>query len=361
MRIGTLTFHWATNYGAIIQAYALQQFLSGRGFETEIVDYVPVRVVAIRLLQRLRQTAFTDFARERKMRSFRRRHLAVSAKRYRSRASLGNAAADYDVLVCGSDQIWNEWFTLNAEGGPTRSYLLDFVPPEKKRISYAASFGVESLSDETTAVAQPELAKFNAISVREESGAAIVESMGLAAKVAVDPTLLLRSDDYERLIGNHKPAETYRFFPYLLHRSQDTARQARDYVATTHFAGEALYERGPISVLDWLFHLKNAEFVVTNSFHGVVFCLIFQRPFVVVAVEGVGHGMNGRFDTLLEAVGMEDRILRDYDAATIDRLYSQEIDWSAVSKALDAMRDSSAMFLTEALGIDGTTGTVAAS
>lgn len=356
MKVGTLTFHWASNYGAILQAYALQQFLRDRGVSTEIVDYVPVRVVAIRFVQRLRQRAFADFARERKMRRFRRHHLSVSAKRYRSRPSLGNSGGKYDAFVCGSDQIWNEWFTLNAEGGPTLSYLLDFVPPEAKRISYAASFGVDHLSREMIEVVKPALAKFDALSVREQSGAAIVASLGMAATVVVDPTLLLTATDYEKLIGAHRPAVTYRLFSYLLHGDQVAANEVRDYLVATHFPGERPYQKGPISVLDWLYHLKNAEQVLTNSFHGVVFCLIFKRPFVVVAVEGAGSTMNGRFATLLAAVGLEDRMVRSSDPVMLDQLLAKEIDWSAVGVALESMRSASSKFLMEALGIDTTTG-----
>lgn len=354
MRVGTLTFHWASNYGAILQSYALQTYLSNQGVQAEIIDYVPRNVVAAQFRQRLKKLDLSDMVREWKMRTFRRKHLVLSPKTYHSRNDLQNLPGDYDAIVCGSDQIWNEWFTLNAEGGPTRSYLLDFAPLEVKRVSYAASFGLDQLSDQLAAIVQPELAKFQSIGVREESAAAIVKSLGLTAQVVVDPTLLLTADSYQRLIGEHTPRHTYRFFSFLLHGNQPVAEQARKYVSESRFPGEDLYDRGSVSVIDWLCHVRNAEFVLTNSFHGAVFCLIFRRPFVVVPVEGPGHAMNGRFETLLKAVGLEDRMLREYSEARIDALAGLPIDWHAVDEALDKMRESSAEFLGSALGVQTT-------
>lgn len=114
MSVGTVTFHWASNYGAILQAYALQHFLKSRGLDTEIIDYRPLRPRLIRTVERLRRREMSEFIRERRMRQFRRRHLDVSGRTYVSRRQLGESAALYDAFICGSDQIWNEWFTLNA-------------------------------------------------------------------------------------------------------------------------------------------------------------------------------------------------------------------------------------------------------
>lgn len=349
MKVATLTFHWASNYGAIIQAYALQQYLKRQGLQTEIIDYVPRRVVVQQFVLRLRRRAFVEFARERSMRAFRSRHLVVSDKRYPSRASLENTAVEYDAVICGSDQIWNEWFTLNAEGGTTRSYLLDFVPPGVKRISYAASFGTETLSDAMATVVGPELAKFDALSVREDSGSRILAGLDLTAQVVVDPTLLLTRDAYDTLIGEHSPARHYSFFPYILHSGQDGAHRVKDHIATTHYSGEPVFQMDPVPLLDWLHHLQNADFVVTNSFHGMVFALMFERQFLVVPVEGAGESMNGRFTTLLNAVGLESRYLQSTDATEVDRLFSEPIDWVPVRAAIATMRQASATFLQRAL------------
>lgn len=353
MRVGTLTFHWASNYGAIMQAYALQRFLVKQGFETLIIDYVPRRVVIIRLVQRLIRRDRVEFARERRMRRFRKKHLLLTPRKYRTRVALGRVAGDFDVFISGSDQIWNEWFTLHAEGRPTLSYLLDFVGISAKRVSYAASFGTDRLSAEAEHVMATCLAEFDAVSVRETSGAEIVNRMGLSAEVVVDPTLLLGAEDYDELLaeGSTKPVPP--FLTYVLHGEQTTATRVCEYVSAQQFGGRRGSGVGGISVTRWLARLKNAEFVVTNSFHGAVFCLIFHRPFIVVAVEGIGDSMNGRFMTLLSAVGLNERMVETFDSAQIDQLLSTDVDWAGVDVALGALRTKSAGFLLSALHAAG--------
>lgn len=351
-----MTFHWASNYGAILQAYALQQFLKRHGVETEIVDYVPFRVVFIRMLQRIRTRDASDFVREFRMRRFRRRYLDVSPRRYRRSSDLRGAAGAYDALVCGSDQIWNEWFTLNAEGGPTCAYFLDYAAEGVKKISYAASFGTDSLTEPMARVVGTELATFDAIGVREESGASIVAALDLKATVVADPTLLLSSEDYDDLIGAHRTLDLHPLFTYILHNGQVAAHSVADHLASTYFNGQRLYDREPISPLDWLSQLRHANYVLTNSFHGLVFSLVFERPFMVVAVEGAGESMNGRFRTLLKSVCLEERLLTSLDVQRVDTLYSQPIDWPKVRYALDSMRDASAEFLLGALGTPGAVG-----
>lgn len=349
MRVGTLTFHWASNYGAVLQAFALQRFLNEHGVETEIISYVPRRANLILLVDRLRRMKFADLVREHRLRRFRKSHLDVSRRTYRSGASLRNAAQPYDALVCGSDQIWNEWFTLKSEGASNLSYYLDFVPAGVARISYAASFGTDRLSDPVVELVQPELAKFQAISVREESAAEILAAMGLGSTVVVDPTLLLPAEAYRGLIDGEEPVTSYRLFSYLLHRDQSVAERVRGWLCATHFAGERLYGDDPISISEWLYHLSHAELVLTNSFHGVVFSLIFKRPFIVVPVQGAGDTMNGRFATLLAGVGLSDRMIEEFDEARVAQLLTEEIDWPAVDDALASMREASSLFLMGAL------------
>lgn len=350
MRVATLTFHWATNYGAVLQAYALQQFLARHGYDTEILDYSPRRARRLRTLQNLRSRDVRAFVREARLRGFRRRRLRLSARRYSSETDLLEAGGLYDAFVCGSDQIWNEWFSLHGEGGPTRSYFLGFVPSGGRRVAYAASFGTDAPTAGLTEVARPELAQFSAIGVREDSGARAVADMGLPGAVVVaDPTLLLSRGDYDRLIAEVSPRRRYPLFAYLLHASQGSATAVVEAASRVLPAQRHVFRGGPIALPEWLFHLRHAELVITNSFHGAMMSLIFQRPFLVVPVEGAGSTMNGRILTLMRSVGLEERIVGADESARVEDLIKAQIDWDAVGAALDALRRRSEAFLLDAL------------
>lgn len=351
MKVATITFHWATNYGAVVQAYALQQHLIQQGYQTEIIDYKPVRARLVRALLRVRSKDLSEFRREVKINAFRRKYLNVSRRTYGTSRALMHAGAPYDAFICGSDQIWNEWFTLNADGKQTLSYFLNFVPPEKARVSYGASFGADRLSDRMSALVKPELSKFRRLGVRENTGLQIIADMGMKAKVVVDPTLLLSREAYEGLISFNKPTKAYPFFEYILHDGQGAIQRVGESIFTKSFAdlGRDRYKREVIGVLDWLYHLRHAEVVLTNSFHGVAFCLIFHRSFVAMPVEGLGDSMNDRLVTLLESVDLADRIVGTSDEGRVEAVLSKKIDWDSVDASLALVKRESEGFLEEAL------------
>ena len=144
-KIGILTFHWATNYGAVLQAYALQNYLSLAGFDTEVIDYRPGRVLFIQQITHLKNRSY--HRKERALRQFRKK-LRLSPETIYWSSKLKTILDKYDYVIAGSDQVWNPSFTLGAEGKPTLSYFFPECPLDTKRISYAASFGVEKVCEE---------------------------------------------------------------------------------------------------------------------------------------------------------------------------------------------------------------------
>jgi hypothetical protein len=352
MRIGTITFHWATNYGAVLQAYALQHFLKQKQFETEIINYIPLRIKLIQTLLRIKNMEFSEFMREKRMNSFRKQFLDLSSITYYTNNSLIKRCHDYDAYICGSDQIWNESFALNAEGKPTLSYYLNFVKSEKCRVSYATSFGTDRLSVEVIKLVKPELEKFQSISVREKTGEEIIRNMDLEATLVVDPTLLLDKDDYECLIEGKEFKEEYQLFSYILHKNQATANAINEYIFDKFFNRnlDKKYNQEPIGMYEWLYNMKHAQFVVTNSFHGAIFSILFHTPFVVVPVEN--SGMNDRITTLLNTIGLSDRIIDTIDKLKLDRLIAEEIKWTEVDEKIMNLRKKSIEFLENALSAD---------
>ncbi len=351
MRIGTITFHWATNYGALLQAYALQKYLKKNNYDAEIINYIPLRVKLIKIIMNIRNLKISYFIKEKKLRSFRRECMELSNITYYNNNSLIKKCSNYDIYICGSDQIWNESFTLGAEGSATLSYYLNFVKDNKKRVSYAASFGTDKLSQKVLNLVKPELGKFNNISVRENSGKIIVEDMGFDAKVVVDPTLLLPRESYEELIKNRKIKKKYELFSYILHGNQTIANTINDFIFEKYFNKnkDKKYNEEPISMFEWLYNVKNSKFVLTNSFHGVVFSIIFHKSFMVIPVNG--SKMNDRITTLLNSLGLANRSIDSLDKDKIDKLMKESIDWVEIDSRVECLKKNSMEFISKSLEI----------
>lgn len=349
MKIGTITFHWASNYGAVLQAYALQQYLMSSKYETEIINYIPLRIKLIYIRQNIKEANWDQFIKQHKINRFCRKNLKLSKKTYYTNNDLKKHCNNYDIYICGSDQIWNETFTLAAEGRPTLSYYLNFVKEEKIRISYATSFGTDKLPNKVIDLVKPELAKFAHISVREKTGEEIIEEMGLKATLTIDPTLLLESNSYKKLIENKKIKKRYQLFSYILHENQTDINELNRYIFLKYFDKniDKKYNQEPIRIIEWLYNVKNSKFVVTNSFHAVVFSIIFHTPFIAMPVED--SGMNDRIPSLLNAIGLGERFLTKYNEREADTMFGKKIEWDSVDDKLSILRKESVFFLEKVL------------
>ncbi len=344
-KIATITFHWAVNYGAVLQAYALQKYLLLHGADTQIIDYVPRRVELSKIFLALKKRDHLFFKKRKLLRSFCRQELKLSKKTYRNNRALYQCADGYDAIICGSDQIWNESFTNGAEGKPTLSYFLNFAGNDTKKVAYAVSFGTQQLSQQTKDLVAPQIKDFYRIAVREHSGKEIVNDLGMEAVVTLDPTLLLPREVYEKLLDGKSFCPAQKVFSYILHDGQTMAQKVC-HLVQRHFEqkeqdGSELY----IDLRQWLFDLSHAEFVVTNSFHGAVFSVLFHKPFVLLPVER--SGMNDRIQTLMSALGLTDRIITNEDEA--EKAILAPIDWNAVDACLRSLREASEDFLNEVI------------
>ena len=344
--IGTITFHWGTNYGAVIQAYSLQRAIQGIGYETEIIDYRPRRLLVLRLLYAIKTMNFNQIKKEVKLKAFRKKYLLCSKRKYNNNKELFSISDEYTHIVVGSDQVWNNSFTMGAEGGITLSYFLNFAGESTKRISYATSFGSDSVSEGYIKAVKNDLLKFKNVSVRESSGISIVNRIGQDACLVCDPTALLTADDYSMLIGNRTQNSKY-IYLYMLHKNADEVNQIIETI-------DRQINELPIrtsnceDILDWLNSIRNAEYVITNSFHGLMFSLIFNTPFVVVPVKG--SGMNGRIRTILEILHLTDRIVDEDSISYWDRVISNEIDWKVINVKMAEIRRNGLDYLKKSLG-----------
>lgn len=377
MNVGILTFHFSDNYGAALQAYALRRWLTEHGHRAHFIDYRPahiehggrlslptspeklkanLKVVYLALSSFLHQH-FGNRDQRDKFAHFRERFLDVAsdAAPTDNGASLAAAQA-FDLIVAGSDQIWSP----SQHFGFDPNYFLAFADAFRARkISYAASFGRDRVSSSEAEQLPRLLHHFDAISVREASGVTLVEqATGQRPANVPDPTLL--HDNYTELTDRAPiaPDEPY-VFCYGL-RSPDNIRQTAELVSrqlncrilSPHNPHRRWAEIGTTVYPDpgeWVGLVKNARFVVTNSFHGTVFALLFRKPFIVAGLTGDKAAANARAINLLRAVRLENRFAPSFSEHSTQALMNSPIDWANVDQRLGDLRQAGSDFLSAQL------------
>ena len=350
MKIGILTFHWATNYGAVLQCYALQEYLKSLGHEVEIINYKP-HLFDDNVFTFLRFRKFLHIGdylnnckKEAALKDFRSSRLHQTERIYACK-DMAYIANCYDAIVSGSDQVVNPSFLLNGEGKGTVSptYFLGF-PFEGKRIGYAVSFGVVEYPQECVEIAKPYMAKFDKISTRETTGVKIVKAMGRNDAVVVpDPTLLLSSTEY-KILANTSHLNNFTEFYCFFIRHIAERKQA---IKSLKLKGGMLWnnEDDDYSLEGWLAKIKHANFVITDSFHCMVMCLKLHTPFAVVTELEGNTGMNDRFYTLLGLLDMEYRIVHKGDISKNINIVNTNINWDSVDQKLEDFKSIGAEFL----------------
>lgn len=370
MKIAILTLPLHTNYGGILQAYALQTVLERMGHEVEHlqpgVTYPPLHPTWQMPLVWGKRLIRKYLGGDRKLPIF--EHPQKWIRKNTDKFIADNLhcrylkpedwketlAEDYDIFVVGSDQVWRPCMS-----GQIEWYLTGFLGHEKvNRIAYAASFGVDSdeFSEDEKKLARSLVPLFNAVSVREESGIKQCRDIfGVDAVCTLDPTMLLSSDDYDKL-SVKAPASAGNLLTYILDESQRTD-EIIDNVAKelglTPFWVNVKVERGdkesklsnkqqPL-VENWLRGFKDAEYVITDSFHACVFSILFKKPFICIGNDFRGMA---RFNSLLGHFGLMDRLI----PIDSDHIPSSEIDWTKVDAILKEKRKESFDFLRQALG-----------
>lgn len=352
MKIAIVTQPLANNYGGIMQNYALQQALRKLGHDVTTIDYIPHTSVFRYLLSwckslllfpfKSKRRKFPKFVKvyERKehMLSFIKKHISLTqtVTSYSSAILYKN---NIDAVIVGSDQVWRPKYNRLI-----KDMYLRFVPQEVRKVAYAASFGVDSW--EYSSSLTKECAKYAQqlykLSVREYSGIELCQRyLGVTAEFVLDPTLLLESEVYKRLFND---SSLYKY-PYLFAYILDIDSPKRDYVyklAKMLNLQPIIYSAGDIKVEEWLQTICYADYVVTDSFHGTAFSIIFKKDFTAITNPLRG---NSRFVSLLNSVGLFDRIISE----NYDQMNLSAIDWGSVDAQLGAMRQQSFEFINNSL------------
>ena len=376
MKVGIVTFFCVPNYGAMLQAYSLWKYLEERGHEVEFIDYAFGNALRIPLWRCFvsRQLHGYFGTIRRKLKAYVRFNIVhfsdifPRTRRVATFTGLEDVGREYDAVIVGSDQMWNP---LWCSGKSLPVVMLDFAAEGKKRIAYAVSFGTKEWKKEQGAeTAGRLLREFDAISVREESGKDLVLRLSGRddAKWMVDPTLLQSSSFYEQLLDN-ECRNRYRYvFSYILDEWKDdeTVEAVLRVVKKARGVGDVHTDKIPVGgvlapicrVLDvqskvpvgmWLSEIANSDFVVTNSFHGTVFSILFHKPFLTIPVSGKMSGMNERVISLLSMVGLGSRIINIKDIDGCRGVVGADINWDDVDRILGNERLKVDIFFKEAL------------
>ena len=374
MKAGLFTYHFSDNYGALYQAYGLREWLRGRGIDAEFVNYHPTYVeeggpldrpwkpslwrknatVAYMWQAHMRRRLFGDKVQRARFESFRRDLLGVTGPRIRRAEDLATVVSKMDMLLCGSDQIWNP----SVQRGLDPVYFLDISGSNHTRkVAYAPSFGRGAIEGRYNAQLGALVSQLDGISVREATGLDVLECAGIArdhARVVPDPTILLGR--FDTLIGQ-KITTDDSVFCYAL-RTDEVIRDVA--VEVAQIAGGALraprtaHQRwrdigegivpGPV---EWLKTLARARVVVSNSFHGVALSVVLNRPFIAVGLPGKRARMNARVENLLAIAGLKHRLLTDADPSKVRHLAETPIDWAPVNAPPAALRAEAEAYLDD--------------
>lgn len=342
MKVGIVTHPLLTNYGGILQNFALQQVLRKLGYDPITIDLVPdysiykymcslCKTLLLYFIPWKRRSFVSYRSKTRRnaaIESFCQKHIALTerVRRYRPDVVIHYGL---QAVIVGSDQVWRARY--NRYPGYMEDMFLNFVEnPRVKKMAYAASFGIDEwdYTKETTERCRKLVQQFVGISVRERSGVALCdEYLHVKAVHVLDPTLLLEREDYEQICAE-VPKDSSRFMAvYILDMSLGKREMVEHFARKKRLAVKyfSAHNNLKLSVEEWLSMFRDAEFVVTDSFHGTVFSIIFNKSFL--SIGNSNRGM-ARFHSLLEMFGLEERLCKvGKELSEKD----EEVDWEKVN------------------------------
>lgn len=366
MLIKTITCHEVYNHGATLQAYALMRYLTKQGHDVEIINYKPpylsrhyqlsavnhpawdknIMMRAIYLIAKF-PGRLLSLKRKRNFDRFTEKYLQITPMKYASNEQLKENLPIADRYICGSDQIWNCLFA----NGKDPAFYLDFVPKNKRKISYAASFATEQIPEESIDFVKKKINNLDCISVRESSGIKILESLDIhSGTQVVDPVFLLDPIEWDELCKeqiNEKYLLIYDFDKNdLIMKIAIQIAKERDLKIYSinnyqcNYADKNFPFAGPDIFLSLI---KNAQFVISNSFHATAFSIIFSKEFLVVNRR---EKINTRMEDLLGSLGLKGILV----GAEMDKTCSNSsINYSSVNKKMNALILNSKEFLSKTI------------
>ena len=366
-KVCLITLHRVKNYGSVLQAYATQIVLEKMGYDVFVIDYYPSRYSFIGMLKRIKkQNKFLKkslilriiariiiipsyILRFKTFNNFIYSYLRLSKNTYKTYEDLSKKVPVADIYITGSDQVWNsEW-----NGGIDKSLFLDFVPNNKRKIAYAASFGKKELDKSEIEITRELLKKYDKISLRELSGVDIVNKLEIKnAQNVLDPTLLLSGDEW-RKISSHRFNNKKYILVYNLNRNKKIDTYALNLSKKTglkiiflSYQIHEFYKKGKMlcnpKVQDFISLIDNAEYIITDSFHATAFSINLEKQFIIV----YPNKYSTRLKSILELLNLNNRVAKDDKDMS---LLTNKIDYKYVNKKMMDLRQESLEWLKNSL------------
>lgn len=361
------TFFRAENYGAALQTYALQSVLQDKDFFVEILNFRDPIIEEPYELINLKRSSFYFFLRacvstlifykrnkkrHKKFVQFRNAYLHIGKEEYRDIESIKKNPPKADIYLTGSDQVWNTEITK----GVSEVYTLNFGDKQIKRVSYAASIGNSRICTDDEEVFRRRLLRIDALSVREETAKRFLEKL-LSKKnitVTLDPVLLRSREEWETILPKYERSAGKYILAYRVEMNEEYQKIVNDLSKKTglrvvHFEkrkvyGNNFYSAYTAGPLEFVNLIKHAEYIVTTSFHGTAFSVIFHKKFWVVPHQYTGS----RVTDLLEVLKISERVVYTCDEY-LSKNYEQMIDYEKVDAILSSEREKSLKWLDRAL------------
>lgn len=363
MKIDIVTLHRAQNYGSVLQTFALQKQIEELGHQASILDYYPERYTNKGLLKRLKNKSrsfknplvlliaklliYPSYLRKGIQFNKFMHYLNLEKPSFATNEEGMGRFTDADAYCAGSDQIWNSHWNEGVE----KALFLDFVPKGKLCFSYAASIGLSNIPaneiDETKLL----LDKFEFLSLREDKGVELVKKLGRTDAVqCLDPTLLMSKEDWSQYADDSYKGKEY-VLTYNLHHDPEIDKCAKAIASKFHLQIRNIsYNWHDIirhGHLDWcptvegfLGLIKNAKYVVADSFHATAFSIIFEKPFVVITPEVA----SSRLSSLLKMLGLDDHNINKFTSL---KVIEQPIDYIRVKSIIATKQRESISYLNK--------------
>ena len=327
-----LNFWTYKNMGGLLQAWALQKIIKSLGYENALINK---RI-------KLNNCRYEDSFVER----FANEHLQFTEE-YGSAISVTKCNLLSDTIILGSDCIWGNWWPQLA---PREVFCGSFIDANKKIISYAPSFGNKTLTcnEKDEQIIKFWLQRIDFCSVRETSGVEILNKMGINATQVIDPTLLLKEEDYFQILNDAKFDKSNYIFNYSIGiKADDEAyKEVINKLQKEDIISLDQKELDKLDVADWLYRIKNSRLLITNSYHACCFSIIFKVPFLIFAPYGLD---TSRFDSLLGMLNLQNRILHSKQDVDVFKDLFKPVDWDKVNSILEKEKERSLKWLKDAL------------
>lgn len=374
-KVGIMTYFDFYNQGTMLQAYALEKKIIDYGYEAEIINYtlkdknkplfLKIKYKILHIFTYLKSTNkyFYNFInkekihlRNNKYKEFLKNKIKLSKNIYNSEEELRKSPPEYDIYMVGSDQTWNPYLQINS-----KAFYLDFVEDFEKKVTYAPSIGISNISEEKALEMKKYLVGIKHLSCRDYIGAELISKLvNRKVKKVLDPTLLINSNEWDKIIKKPNIKDEKYILCYFLGSNNTNIKFAEQLSKNVNIKifyiyndetvidpkKSYLYDVGPS---EFLYLIRNAEYVCTDSFHGTVFSIIYKKQFYSFTKKDDGEKSdNNRIYELLNEFKLKDRYINK--SKIYDNINKRnEINYNEVYKILEEKKEESEKYLKSIL------------